>query len=263
PWLRPVPVGIPGELYIGGTGLARGYLNQVELTAQRFVPHPWSQEPGMRLYRTGDLVRYLPDGNLEFLGRNDEQVKVRGFRVELGEIEAVLNQHPQVQTSAVILRETEQQDKQLVAYVVSKPGMALASSQELQGYLRKYLPAYMSPAWFEPLEQLPLTVQGKVDRKALPAVARKRQEGEAFREDGPRTPLEDLLVGVWQDLLEREQIGVQEDFFALGGHSLLAIRLLVRLQALLHIEVPLPDFYAGPNVAELAKLLERELPGLS
>src|SRR5581483_6012745 len=181
PWLRPVPVGIPGELYIGGTGLARGYLNQVELTAQRFVPHPWSQEPGMRLYRTGDLVRYLPDGNLEFLGRNDEQVKVRGFRVELGEIEAVLNQHPQVQTSAVILRETEQQDKQLVAYVVSKPGMALASSQELQGYLRKYLPAYMSPAWFEPLEQLPLTVQGKVDRKALPAVARKRQEGEAFR----------------------------------------------------------------------------------
>ncbi|MGH8772610.1 MAG: amino acid adenylation domain-containing protein, partial [Burkholderiales bacterium] len=210
--LRPVPIGVPGELYIGGAGLARGYLQRPELTPERFIPHPFSEIPGARLYKTGDLARYRPDGNIEFLGRLDHQVKVRGFRIELGEIEAVLGGHPGVQEACVVVREDHPGEKRLVAYVVAQEGGV--EPEGLRGYLRTKLPEHMVPAAFVRLPVLPLTPNGKVDRKALPA-----PEGRGVAEGyvPPCMPTEELLAGIWAEVLRQERVGRHDNFFALGG----------------------------------------------
>ncbi|HEY0606761.1 MAG TPA: amino acid adenylation domain-containing protein, partial [Herpetosiphonaceae bacterium] len=240
--LQPVPIGVPGELFIGGDGLARNYLNQPGQTAARFVPNPFSDVPGARLYRTGDLVRYRPDGNLEFLGRSDAQVKVRGFRVELGEVEAALGQHPGVRDAVVILRGDGPGGKQLVAYVVEnqeprtenqgnspEPGsrFLVLGSSELRSFLLDRLPEYMVPSAFVLLDVLPLTSHGKVDRAALPAPDTARPElAETFA--APQTATETLLAAIWASVLRREQIGIHDNFFALGGDSILSIQIIAR-----------------------------------
>ena len=216
--LQPVPVGVAGELHIGGVGLARGYLNQPALTAEKFIPNPFSNKPGTRLYKTGDLARYLPDGNIEFLGRLDHQVKVRGFRIELGEIEAVLNQHSAVQENVVLVQEGDSVDKNLVAYVVLHKGYS-PTINDLRDFLKQRLPEYMTPRFFEFLDVLPLTPNGKVDRRALPAPGSNRPElKEKFVE--PQTPTEDVLAAIWADVLGVDRIGICDNFFELGGHSL-------------------------------------------
>ena len=224
---EPVPVGVPGELYIGGVGVARGYRNRPELTREKFVPDPFRATPGARLYKTGDLARYWADGTIEFLGRRDAQVKVRGFRVELGEIEAVLARHPAVKAAAVTIQERGPGDSRLVAYVVPR-GPAAPPGPELQTYLRGQLPEYMVPAVFMPLAALPMTPNGKVDRRALPA---PQGLPRAAGPDGaPQTAMERWLAAVWQEVLGVERVGVQDNFFDLGGHSLLAIRVLARIE---------------------------------
>ncbi|KTT64436.1 AMP-binding enzyme, partial [Sphingomonas sanguinis] len=229
---EPVPLGATGEIYIGGAGVARGYLNRAELTAERFVPSPFVE--GDRLYRTGDLARYLPDGNIEFLGRNDHQVKIRGFRIELGEIEARLAEHADVGEAVVVAREDEAGDKRLVAYVVAAGDAAAATAPEraavLRAHLGALLPDYMVPAAYVALEALPLTPNGKLDRKALPA-----PEGDAFTRqayEAPQGPVEEALAAIWSELLGVEQVSRHDNFFELGGHSLLAIRLLSRVRQL-------------------------------
>ena len=216
-----VPLGVAGELYIGGDGLARGYLNRPELTAERFLPDPFSSTPGARLYRTGDLARYLPGGNIEFLGRVDEQVKVRGVRIEPGEVEAALREHGTVAEAVVMAREDEVGEKRLVAYVVGRDGEAVVSSSELRRHLQERLPEYLVPTVFVALAEIPLTANGKIDRRRLPAPAAAGRE-EEYAE--PRTPVEELLAGVWAEVLRVERVGVRDDFFELGGHSLLGKR---------------------------------------
>ncbi|MGH2510843.1 MAG: non-ribosomal peptide synthetase, partial [Ktedonobacteraceae bacterium] len=217
-----VQPGVAGELYIGSPLLARGYLNRPDLTAERFVPNPFSAEAGTRLYKTGDLARYLPDGTVEYLGRVDQQVKVRGFRIELGEIEAVLQQHPAVQTALVIANEDHPGEKRLVAYIVLHPKHTVTVT-ELRGFLADRLPAYMLPSAYLNLETLPLTANGKIDRRALPSP-------EAFRPTmkgifvAPRNPDEETLANIWREVLALEQVGIHDNFFELGGHSLIAIQ---------------------------------------
>ncbi len=258
-----VPIGVPGELYIGGAGLARGYLNRPELTAEKFIPNPFSSEPGARLYKTGDLVRYCPDGNLEFLGRIDHQVKVRGFRIELGEIETVLRKHPALKETMVMAREDTPGDRRLVAYVV--PEEEPSPAGELRRFLKEKLPEYMVPSAFVTLEALPLTPNGKVDRGALPSPDWTRPELErAFV--APRTPVEEVLSGIWAQVLGVEQIGVHDNFFELGGHSLLAIQLVSRLREAFQVELPLRDLFKSPTIAALAASVEaarRTARGLS
>jgi amino acid adenylation domain-containing protein len=260
--LNPVPIGIAGELYIGGDGLARGYLNGPELTAQRFVPHPFSDAPGARLYRTGDLARYGGDGNVEFLGRRDYQVKIRGFRIELGEIETVLSQHPAVKECVVLAREDSGNDKQLVAYVVcSTTGESL---NDLRRFVQAKLPYYMVPGKFVRLDALPLTPNGKADRRALPAPDQARPEMDA-RFVSPRTQFERKIAAVWQEVLKVEQVGVHDNFFELGGHSLLIVQLVNRLQTILGVELSMADLFRYPTVRALAKSLrpsdgETEVP---
>jgi amino acid adenylation domain-containing protein len=265
PHLNPVPVGVPGELHLGGEGLARGYLRRPGQTAGRFVPDPFpSGRAGGRLYKTGDLVRYLPDGKLEFLERMDHQVKLRGFRIELGEIETVLAQHPSVQETAVVARETSPGDEGLVAYVV--PAAAEASERqaeqvdqpsplldELRGYLKQRLPVYMIPSIFVTLKALPLTLNGKLDRSALPAPDRPALEGSFV---APRTFIEETLAQIWAQVLGVERVGVYDDFFALGGHSLLATRILFRVRSACQVELPLRRFLETPTVAHLAESIE-------
>ena len=231
--LQPVPVGVPGELHIGGVGLARGYHNRPELTAEKFIPNPFSDEQGARIYKTGDLARYLRDGNIEFLGRLDHQVKIRGFRIELGEIETVMEQHPAVREVVVLAREDEPGDKRLVAYVVPNeapsPTVSELRPQELRHFLKQKLPDYMVPSIFVMLDTLPLTPNGKVDRRALPAPDRTRPDlEEAFV--APRTPMESLVAEVWQEALGVDQVGVYDNFFDLGGHSLLAMQVIAKLE---------------------------------
>ncbi len=251
--LQPVPMGVPGELHIGGTGLARGYLNRPELTAERFIPNPFSSEPGARLYKTGDLVRYRPDGNLEFLGRIDHQVKIRGFRIELGEIETVLRKHPALKETMVMAREDTPGDRRLVAYVV--PEEEPSPAGELRRFLKEKLPEYMVPSAFVTLEALPLTPNGKVDRGALPSPDWTRPELErAFV--APRTPVEEVLSGIWAQVLGVERIGVHDNFFELGGHSLLAIQLVSRLREAFQVELPLRDLFETPTVADLAERID-------
>jgi amino acid adenylation domain-containing protein len=251
---QPTPVGIAGELYIGGDGLARGYFNGPELTAEKFIPNPYSERLGARLYRTGDLSRYLPDGAIEFLGRLDHQVKIRGFRIELGEIETALSQHPSVRESVVLLREDAPGEKRLVAYLATEPRKTF-TVDDLRSFLRQKLPDYMTPAAFVTLDALPLTPNGKIDRRALPAPEQSRPElAEAFV--APRNPVEELLAGAWADVLEIERVGVHDNFFDLGGHSLLATKLFSRLRDTFQVELPLAALFEAPTVAALAERIE-------
>jgi amino acid adenylation domain-containing protein len=247
--MRPAPLGALGELYIGGAGVGRGYLGRPGLTAERFVPDPFSNESGARLYRTGDVVRYEADGNVEFVGRVDEQLKLRGYRIEPGEIEAALKSHASVAAAVVLLREVVPGGQQLVAYVA---GERPAPAHELRAHLREQLPDYMMPARFVHLAELPLLPSGKVDRKGLPEPAASEAEmteGSA----APRTPAEDLLAGVFADVLGLERVGVNDNFFELGGHSLLATQLVSRVRALFGVELPLRAVFERPTVGALAE----------
>ncbi|TDV49743.1 non-ribosomal peptide synthetase [Actinophytocola oryzae] len=251
--LRPLPVGVPGELLLGGVRLARGYHRRPELTADRFVPDPFGDVPGARLYRTGDLVRRGPDGDLEFLGRIDQQVKVRGFRIELGEIEAALAGHPDVRAVAVVATDGGAGGRALAAYLVMRDGVALDPAV-LRAYLREQVPDYMIPSWWTVLPALPLTTSKKVDRKALPAPDRVRPDlDESYV--APRDTAEEVIVGIWAEVLGRDRIGVHDDFFAAGGHSLLATRVLARLRDTFGVELPLRALFEATTVADLAEVV--------
>jgi amino acid adenylation domain-containing protein len=256
---QPVPPGVPGELHIGGANLARGYLNRPDLSAEKFVPHPFSASPrdaGARLYKTGDLVRYLPDGNIEFLGRMDNQVKLRGFRIELGEIETAITQHPAVREAVVLAVGMGAEDTRLVAYLVMADGASNLPVQEWRGFLKEKLPDYMIPALFVTLDALPLTPNGKVDRRALPAPEQTRPD-LASAYVAPRTPTEEKLVEIAARILRVERVGVADNFFELGGHSLLATQLLSRLRDAFAVELPLRIIFEGPTIAELAEAIEK------
>jgi len=255
--LHPVPVGVPGELYIGGVCLAHGYLNRAALTAERFVPHPFSSEPGARLYKTGDLARYLKDGNIEFIGRNDFQVKIRGMRIELGEIEVALKQHEGVREAVVTVRQdVSGGEKRLVAYVIAHRGRAVEARQ-LRDYLRGKLPEYMLPSAFVTLDAFPLTPSGKIDRLALPAPERNLETEEGYV--APRGALEEVLSTIFAEVLQLERVGVRDNFFDLGGHSLLATQIASRVREAFRVEVPLRKIFEEPTVEGLAQaLLEGE-----
>ncbi|BAS60152.1 amino acid adenylation domain-containing protein (plasmid) [Leptolyngbya boryana NIES-2135] len=249
--LQPVPTGFPGELYISGAGVARGYLNRPELTAERFIPNPFCS--GSRLYKTGDLAQFLPNGTIEYLGRIDHQVKIRGFRIELGEIETVLAQHPAVQQAVVIDREDTPGDQRLVAYLVPAPS-ATPNASILRPFLQEKLPAYMVPSAFVVLKKLPLTSNGKVDRKALPAPEQVRPELEAAY-IAPRNSIESTLAAIWAEVLGLEQIGVYDDFFDLGGHSLLLTQVTSRIHNALGIDLPMRQLFDAPTIAALAEVI--------
>ncbi len=254
--LQPVPIGVPGELFIGGAGVARGYLNREELTAERFIPHPFSAQPGARLYRTGDLARYWPDGTIEFLGRLDHQVKLRGFRIELGEIEAALRQYPAVRECVVAVREVAANDQRLVGYVVPQPDTAPAAL-ELRHFLQKKLPDYMVPATFVMLAALPLTPNGKVDRKALPG-PEAFPAGPAAGYEPAQTRLEKSIASLWQELLHVESVGLNHNFFDLGGHSLLVVQLHARLCQMLHLDIPVIKLFQYPTIHSFTQFLSEE-----
>jgi len=253
--LRPVPVGVPGELYIGGACLAHGYLNRTALTAERFIPHPFSTEPGARLYQTGDLARYRKNGDIEFIGRNDFQVKIRGMRIELGEIEATLRQHETVNDAVVTLRQDPFAEKKLVAYVIPNQGCTIEARQ-LRDYLRGKLPEYMLPAAFVGLTSFPLTVSGKINRLALPA-----PEIDLETEAGyvaPRGALEEVLATIFAEVLKLERIGVRDNFFDLGGHSLSATQIASRVREAFRMELPVRRIFEQPTVAGVAQALLAE-----
>lgn len=252
--LQPVPLGAAGELLVGGVGLARGYLRRPELTAEKFVPHPFSAVPGARLYRTGDLVRYLPDGNIEFLGRIDHQIKVRGFRIELGEIESLLKDHPEIVDVIVVPHSDTPGDIRLFAYLVCRDGMLTAS--QVRSYLKEHLPEYMVPSGFIFLEQMPLTPSGKIDRKALPQPDQERP-AMAVEYVAPRTPAEENLARICAELLHLERVGIHDNFFDLGGHSLLATQFISRLRDQFQVEVPVRMIFETPTIADLAAAIER------
>ena len=249
--LQPTPPGISGELYIGGAGVTAGYLNQSAETAARFVADPFSSDPDSRLYRTGDLARYLPDGNIEFLGRADTQVKVRGYRVELGEIEAVLSRRAGVRQVVVTVFRDKSADERVVAYMVSSP----VSPDELRASLKQKLPDYMVPSAFVFLKSLPLTPNGKVDRNALPAPDETRP---GLQSDfvAPRTVIEKELAGIWASFLKVSEVGVHDNFFDLGGHSLLATQVVSRMRKEFQLEIPLRSLFESPTVAQLAEKIE-------
>ncbi|MCP4400947.1 MAG: AMP-binding protein, partial [bacterium] len=255
--LQLVPVGIPGELHIGGAGLSRGYLNRPDLTAEKFIPHPFSLAPGGRLYKSGDLARYLPDGEIEFLGRIDLQVKIRGFRVELGEIETALRQHPAVQEAIVLAREDSSHGKRLVAYVVSAQS-SVPSVEKLRQFLTQKLPEYMIPSTFVFLEEFPLTPSGKIDRKTLPDPERTRPDLEE-QFISPRTPVEEKLARIWCEVLQLDQIGIYDNFFVLGGHSLLATQVISRANRIFELEIPLRSLFELPTIAGSAEYIEQVL----
>ncbi len=251
PQRRRVPMGAPGELYIGGAGLARGYLHRPALTAEAFVPDPCSATPEARLYRTGDLARYGADGVLEFLGRRDQQVKLRGFRIELGEIEAVLARHADVRQAVVAAQEVRPGDQGLVAYVIpqQQPG---PTAEELRRFVQQTLPDYMVPTDVLMLHALPLTPNGKVDRRALPVPDTARPElKQAFV--APRTSVEAVLAGIWSELLGVDRIGVHDHFFDLGGHSLLATQIIARLHDIFGVPLSVRRLLENPTIADLAQ----------
>ncbi|NET57955.1 MAG: amino acid adenylation domain-containing protein, partial [Symploca sp. SIO2E6] len=249
--LQPVPIGVPGELYIGGVGLARGYLNRRELTQEKFVANPFSEQAAARLYKTGDLARYLTDGNIQFLGRRDEQVKVRGFRIELGEIETVLSQHPQVSQAVVAVKGDQASEKRLVGYIVLREP-ELIPSPELSQFLNSQLPEYMVPATFVVLDKLPLTPSGKVNRKALPAAEVAWKAGEFVP---PRNQVERQLVEIWSAIFNLSSVGVRDNFFDLGGHSLLAVVLISRIREQFGQELSLASIFQNPTIEQLATTL--------
>ena len=256
--LRAVAVGVVGELYIGGEGLARGYLHQPGMTAERFVPHPHSRRAGERLYRTGDLCRRLADGRVEFVGRMDRQVKVRGFRIELGEVEAVLGGHPGVAECVVEVEGAQAEEKRLVGYVVLREG---ASVGELRSYVGERLPEYMVPGVMVELEGMPLTANGKVDRGALKEARGKRREREEAAEEREKTAVEEILVGVWEEVLGVEGVRVEDNFFELGGHSLLATQVMTRVREAFGVEVPLRVLFERGSIAGVAEEIEGRLRG--
>jgi amino acid adenylation domain-containing protein len=248
---QPVPAGVSGELFLGGQGVARGYLNRPELTAEKFIPNPFSERGGEKMYRTGDQVKWGKNGNLEFLGRLDQQVKVRGYRIELGEIEAVLQTHEGVRACAVIVREDQLAEKRVVAYVAKNGAMKAEAFRE---FLKERLPEYMIPSAFVEMEQLPLTPNGKIDRKALPAPEREWSGRSGYT--GPRNGEEEILCGLFAETLNRDRVGVHDNFFAIGGHSLLATRLVSRIRATLGVDVALRTVFESPTVAKLAPQLQ-------
>jgi amino acid adenylation domain-containing protein/non-ribosomal peptide synthase protein (TIGR01720 family) len=251
---RPVPVGVNGELHIAGAGLARGYMDRPDQTAERFVPDPLGPDPGARMYRTGDLARYLADGSVEFIGRVDHQVKIRGFRVELGEIESALERHESIADAVVTVSEEPSGDKRLVAYAVPR-GHARVTTDELRDWVRGHLPDYMVPGVIVWLDALPLNRNGKVDRGALPPVelARDQRRGVPV---APRTPNEETLLAIWCAVLGKQDLGVHDDFFECGGHSLLAMQLITRVREALAVDLPLPALFERPTVAGLAESIE-------
>ena len=252
---QPVPIGVPGELCLGGDGLARGYLNRPELTAEKFVSSPFAAIDGSaRLYRTGDFARWRADGTIECLGRIDHQVKLRGYRIELGEIESALRVHEGVKDVVVLVHENVPGDKRLVAYLLVK-GTEPPKAAELRDLLKARLPEYMVPSAFVTLDRFPLTPNGKLDRKALPAPDLARPElGKAFV--APRTPTEQVVAAIWSQILGLEQVGVHDNFFDLGGHSLSATRIISRLHAAFDLNLPLRSLFEAPTVASLATYVE-------
>ena len=249
---QPVPIGIPGELYIGGDALAKGYLNRPELTAEKFITDFFRSESAARLYRTGDLVRYLPDGNIEYIGRIDKQVKIRGFRIELGEIETVITQHPKIKQAAVIDREDIPGDKRLVAYYVAEAENLTAS--QLRSFITERLPQYMVPSAYVRLSSLPLTPNGKIDRRALP-VPEYSRNNSLETSNTPRNDVESKLVAIWQSVLKVNPVGIKDNFFDLGGHSLLAVSLLTQVEKNFGKDIPLATFLTAPTVAGLAEAI--------
>jgi aspartate racemase len=263
--LQLVPRGVVGELCVGGDGLASGYLNDPALTAEKFVPHPFSESPGARLYRTGDRVRYRQDHSIEFLGRIDQQIKLRGYRIELSEIEATLREHPGVQDAAVLARHSAQGNECLVGYVVADVNHpefnSNSNANQLKEHLKKKLPDYMMPGYFVFLEKLPLTSNGKVDRRALPLPNGRPEPGETHL--APRDDLERRLARIWEKLLGVEGVGIRDNFFELGGHSLLAVRLVSEIEKEVGQRPPLVSFFQGANVESLARLLREDVSSLS
>jgi amino acid adenylation domain-containing protein len=249
-----VPVGVPGELCIGGAQLARGYLHEAALTADKFIPHPFSQEPEARVYKTGDRARWLPDGNIEFLGRRDEQVKIHGYRIELAEIEEVLQQAPVIKQAVVVVREVQSFGRQLIAFVVSEGTL---NSEEVIKYLGNRLPKYMIPDLLIPIEAVPLTRHGKTDRRKLTVMDVSASLTTIYI--SPRTETERLLCSIWQQLLEVELVGVHDDFFELGGHSLLAIRVVAAIRKELDRDITLKDIFDHPSIAGLAEFLTKQV----
>jgi len=254
PQLEPAPIGVPGELLLGGDAVARGYLERPGLTAERFVPDPFGGAGG-RLYRTGDRARWLPGGEVEYLGRTDEQVKIRGFRIEPGEVEAVLSDHPAVREAVVVVREDAPGDRRLVAYVVAGESAAVTPA-DLRAHLKGRLPEYMVPSAVVVLESLPLTPSGKVARRALPAPEYASAETGHV---APRTPVEEVLAGIWAEVLRLERVGVHDSFFDLGGHSLLLMRLLAHVQAAFDVEISMRSVFSMPTLEAMAGEIERRI----
>ncbi|QLE45886.1 alpha/beta fold hydrolase (plasmid) [Nostoc sp. C052] len=251
-YLQPVPIGVIGELYVGGDGVGRGYHNRPELTQEKFILNPFSKKTNERLYKTGDLARYLPDGNIEYVGRCDHQVKIRGFRIELAEIEATLVSHPQVQEALAIVWQTPSELEQLVAYVVSKKS-CLEESQ-LRQFLKQKLPDYMVPSSFIMLKEMPLTPNGKINRRALPSPSHSTKQGGEFIP--PRNVVELQLAQIWSEVLDVDRIGIRDNFFDLGGHSLLAVRLMTKIGQKFQKTLPLATLFQSPTIEQLASLLQ-------
>jgi acyl carrier protein len=249
--MQMVPVGVPGELYVGGAGVASGYLNRPDLTAAKFLSNPFSSTSGARLYKTGDLARFLADGNIEYLGRVDHQAKIRGFRIELGEIEAALASHPGIREVVVVAREDVPGEKQLVAYyTVSNANGEATGVGELRPHLSGKLPDYMVPAAYVRIERLPLTANGKLDRKALPKPA---GDAYAMREyEAPQGDIETRLAEIWADVLKIEKVGRNDNFFELGGHSLLAMQVMARIRHIFNLELPVRSIFEESTIAGLA-----------
>jgi thioesterase domain-containing protein/acyl carrier protein len=248
-----MPVGVAGELYMGGDGLARGYLNQPELTQEKFIPNPFVSEPSARLYRTGDIARYLADGNIEFIGRSDNQVKIRGFRIELGEIESVLNNHPDVKQGVVVTKQDSQHNQRIVAYVTSN--CQNLSNVQLRSYLEQHLPFYMLPNVFLVLDSLPLTPNGKIDRKALPNIDENSLSISGETLVLPRDSIELGLAQIWSDLINVKLVDITANFFEMGGHSLLAVSLMSQIQQQFQINLPLSTLFEHPTIEEIAHLI--------
>ena len=253
--LQPVPVGVTGELYIGGVGLARGYLNRPDLTAERFLPDPFAQTPGSRIYKTGDLARWLPNSHIEFIGRLDHQVKIRGYRIELGEIEAALTQHPAVKACVALARQDSSGDKRLVAYISPIPHPT-PTTKELRDFLKVSLPEYMLPVAFVCLETLPLTPNGKIDRNALPS---PEEPAATTNYIAPRSSVEMVLADIWSEVLHLKQVSISDNFFELGGNSLLAVQVRSRVQNAFEIKFPLRTLFERPTIIESAEVVEEKL----